>query len=304
MNPSRKEDSLLRRSLILIVVALVAATAASARTRASFPVIVHAANGDITITKQPTRIVSLSPTATEDLWAVGAAKQVVAVDEDSDYPKGVPTTKLSGFTPNAEAVAGYNPDLVIVSNDGGIVSQLQKLGLTVLLEPAVDNMAQAYDEIRQIGAATGHAPQATTVVRGMESQLTKLIRSVPKTRRHLRIYHELDPTYYSATSATFIGRVYRLFGFTNIADAADAGHTGYPQLSAEYILQSNPQLVVLADSVCCGQNAATVGGRPGWQNVAAVKQHRVVAVNDSVASRWGPRLVDFVRAVARAARQK
>jgi iron complex transport system substrate-binding protein len=223
---------LLRRPLVLLAVAaLVCAATASARTHAAFPVTIHAANGDVTITKQPTRIVSLSPTATEDLWAVGAAKQVVAVDEDSDYPKGVPTTKLSGFTPNAEAVAAYNPDLVVVSNDGGIVGQLQKLGMTVLLEPAADTIAQAYDQIRQLGAATGHTQQATKVVRGMESQLTKLIRSVPKTNRHLRVYHELDPTYYSATSSTFIGRVYKLFGFKNIADAADTGHTGYPQLS-------------------------------------------------------------------------
>jgi iron complex transport system substrate-binding protein len=297
---------LLRRSLVLLVAAcaLTLVAGASARTKATFPVTIHAGNGAVTITKQPSRIVSLSPTATEDLWAVGAAKQVVAVDEDSDYPKGVPTTKLSSFTPNAEAVAAYDPDLVVVSNDGGIVSQLQKLGMTVLLEPAANTIAEAYDEIRQIGAATGHAARATAVVHSMESKLTSLIRSVPKAHRHLRVYHELDPTYYSATSATFIGKVYKLFGFTNIADAADTAHSGYPQLSGEYILSANPQLVVLADSICCGQNAAKVATRPGWKNVAAVQQQRIVAVSDSVASRWGPRLVDFVRAIAQVARKK
>jgi iron complex transport system substrate-binding protein len=295
---------LLRRVLIIAAATLVTAGAAHARTDATraFPITIHAANGDVTITKQPTRIVSLSPTATEDLYAVGAGKQVVAVDDQSDYPKQAPQTKLSGFTPNAEAVAGYSPDLVIVSNDGGIVSQLQKLGITVLLEPAADNVAQAYEQIRQIGAATGHAPQATKVVRGMQKKLTSLIRSVPKTRRHLRVFHELSPDYYSATSATFIGRVYKLFGFSNIADAADTSHTGYPQLSAEYIVSSNPQIVVLADSVCCGTKASSVAQRPGWQEVAAVRQHRVVAVDDSIASRWGPRLVTFAAAVARVAR--
>jgi iron complex transport system substrate-binding protein len=295
---------LLRRSLVLLVavLALALVAGASARTHAAFPVTIHAANGDVTITRQPTRIVSLSPTLTEDLYAVGAGKQVVAVDEDSDYPKQAPRTKLSGLDPNLEAVAAYKPDLVIVSYDGGFVSQLQKLGLTVLLEPAADTIAQAYDEIRQVGAATGHTVQAASVVHGMEVKLTRLIRSVPKSHRHLRVYHELDPTYYSATSATFIGRVYKLFGFTNIADAADTTHSGYPQLSVEYILSANPQLVVLADSVCCGQKASTVAARPGWGNLDAVKQHRVVAVNDSVASRWGPRLVQFVAAVAAAAR--
>jgi len=293
---------LLRRSLIVAFAALALAGAASSHTTAAFPVTIHAANGDVVISKRPVRIVSLSPSATEDLFAAGAGKQVVAVDEDSDYPKQAPKTKLSGFQPNAEAVAGYNPDLVIVSNDGGIIAQLQKLGITALLEPAPDTVAQAYDEIRQIGAATGHAPAAATVVRGMEKRLTALIRSVPKSRRHLRVFHELSPDYYSATSTTFIGRIYKLFGFSNIADAADATHTGYPQLSGEYVISSNPQIVVLADSVCCGQKASTVASRPGWSQVAAVKQHRVVAVDDSVASRWGPRLIEFAAAIARVAR--
>jgi iron complex transport system substrate-binding protein len=293
---------LLRLSLIVAVVALVVAGTASSHRAAAFPVTIHAANGDVTITRQPTRVISLSPTATEDLFALGAGKQVIAVDEDSDYPKQAPRTKLSGFTPNAEAVAGYNPDLVIVSNDGGIVAQLQKLGIAVLLEPAADTIAQAYDQIRQLGAATGHASGATKVVRGMQRKLTALIRSVPKSRRHLRVFHELSPDFYSATSATFIGRVYKLFGFSNIADGAANTNTDFPQLSAEYVVSANPQIVVLADSVCCGTTAATVAARPGWSELAAVTQHRVVAVDDSIASRWGPRLVNFAAVVARVAR--
>jgi iron complex transport system substrate-binding protein len=294
---------LFRRSLIVAVAALVAAGAASSQRTASFPVTIHAANGDITIAKQPTRIVSLSPTTTEDLFAVGAGKQVVAVDEDSDYPKQAPRTKLSGLTPNAEAIAQSNPDLVIVSYPGPVIGQLEKLGVTVLEEPAVDTVAQAYQEIREVGAATGHSSEAAKTVRGMEVRLTRLIRSVPKTRRHLRVYHEISPDYYSATSQTFIGRIYKLFGFTNIADAADTTHSGYPQLSGEYILTANPQVIVLADSVCCGQSAKSVAARPGWQQLNAVQRNRVIAVDDSVASRWGPRLVDFAAAIAAAARR-
>jgi iron complex transport system substrate-binding protein len=137
----------------------------------------------------------------------------------------------------------------------------------------------------------------------MERTLTQLIRSVPKRSRHLKVFHELSPDYYSATSSTFIGRIYKLFGFRNIADAADTSHTGYPQLSAEYIVSANPDIVVLADSVCCGQTPATVAERPGWQQVAAVRKHQVVTVDDSVASRWGPRIVDFARVVARVAKR-
>jgi iron complex transport system substrate-binding protein len=137
----------------------------------------------------------------------------------------------------------------------------------------------------------------------MQAKLTALIRSVPKKARHLRVFHELSPDYYSATSSTFIGRIYRLFGFKNIADPADSTNSGYPKLSAEYIVSADPQIVVLADSVCCGQTAATVAARPGWQGVAAVRRHRVVTVDDSIASRWGPRIVDFARVVATVARR-
>jgi iron complex transport system substrate-binding protein len=121
--------------------------------------------------------------------------------------------------------------------------------------------------------------------------------------RHLKVFHELSPDLYSATSATFIGRIYKLFGFRNVADAADPTHTGYPKLSAEYVVQQSPDIVVLSDSVCCGQTAGTVSARPGWQSVAAVRKHRVIAVDDSIASRWGPRIVDFVRFVAQVARR-
>jgi iron complex transport system substrate-binding protein len=296
----------LRRSLIALAtlaVALVVVPLVTASGTAGFPVTVHAANGDVVVKARPTHIVSLSPTATEDLFAVGAGPQVIAVDNDSDYPKTAPRTSLSGFTPNAEAIASYKPDLVVVSNDGGIVAALQKLGITVLLEPAADTVAQAYDEIRQLGVATGRVQAAATLVRGLELQLTKLIRSVPRSSRHLKVFHEISPDYYSATSSTFIGRIYKLFGFRNIADAADTTHSGYPKLSGEYILSADPDIVVLSDSVCCSQSAATVAARPGWQQVSAVQHKRVIAVNDSIASRWGPRIVDFARAVAAIAKR-
>ena len=299
---------MLRRFLILSVALLAAVLALVAVSRGAtappqFPVTIKAANGSVVVKKRPVRVVSLSPSATEDLFAVGADAQVVAVDDQSDYPKRAPKTNLSGFQPNVEAIAAYNPDLVVISNDGGLVASLEKLGITVLLEPAPDTIAQAYDEIRQIGQATGHAKGATGVVRGMQSKLTALIRSVPKKSRHLSVFHELSPDYYSATSATFIGRIYKLFGFKDIADAADSTNSGYPQLSAEYIVATNPQIVVLADSVCCGQTAGTVAARPGWQQVSAVQHHRVITVDDSIASRWGPRIVDFARVIATAAKR-
>jgi len=297
---------MLRRFFVLLAAlaaAFVVDQPAAARSYADFPITIKAANGDVTITSKPTRIVSISPTATETLFAVGAGEQVVAVDDLSDYPKRAPRTKLSSFQPNAEAIASYNTDLLVVSTDHGVVSQLDKLGITVIHEPAADNVAQAYEEIRQLGSATGHGPVANALVRSMQNKLTALIRSVPKKSRHLKVYHELEPDYYSATSGTFIGRIYRLFGFRNIADAADKAGSGYPQLSAEYIVSANPDIIVLADSICCGQSESTVAARPGWSGLSAVQRKRVVSIDDSVASRWGPRIVDLARAIAAVARR-
>jgi iron complex transport system substrate-binding protein len=281
------------RLALAIVAALTAALAvvslsAAAHQRA------HAAH------RYPHRIVSLAPTATEDLFAIGAGKQVVAVDQDSDYPKRAPRTSLSGLDPNVEAIANYNPDLVVISNGGPFVKQLESLGIHVVGVPAAKTILGVYTEIKKLGRITGHLPQAEKLVGSMARQMRAIVRSVPKSRRHLRVYHELDqPTYYSATSATFIGRIYKMFGFRNIADAADTEHTGYPQLSEEYILKANPQIIVLAD----GQSPAQVAARPGWKTIAAVKDHRVVEVNEDIASRWGPRIVQFARAVARIARK-
>ena len=251
----------------------------------------------------PHRIVSLSPTATESLFAIGAGRQVIAVDDQSDYPKRAPRTRLSGYTPNVEAIASYRPDLVVLSGDANdVVAGLRKLGIRVLLQPAAKTLADAYGQINQLGAVTGHKRAAAELVGRMRKAIAKTVKSVPKLR--LSVYHELDPTYYSATSKTFIGRIYTLFGLRNIADAADSAGTGYPQLSGEYILSANPGLIVLADTRCCGQSAATVANRPGWSGIAAVRSSRVVSIDDSVASRWGPRVVDFVRAVGKALRRK
>jgi cobalamin transport system substrate-binding protein len=250
----------------------------------------------------PERIVSLSPSATEDLFAIGAAGQVVAVDNDSDYPKAAlaKRSRLSGFTPNAEAIAGYKPDLVVLSYDAkGIVGSLRKLGLRVVQLDAPKALGGAYAQIDQLGALTGHRAAAADLVRRMKARIASLVDSV-RSARGLTVYHELGPDLYSATSKTFIGRIYTLFGLKNIADAADASGTGYPKLSAEYVISADPDLIVLADTVCCAQTAATIAARPGWSGLKAVRTGSIVRIDDSIASRWGPRVVNFVRAVASA----
>jgi iron complex transport system substrate-binding protein len=294
----------LRPIMATVGVALVVTGASSATSPPpKFPLKLKAADGVVTIAKRPARIVSLSATATEDLYAVGAGKQVVAVDSYSNYPPQAPRTRLSGFAPNIEAIAKYRPDLVLIDTDANhIVRQLGKLGIPVLVEPPAANLTGVYAEITQIAKATGHAHAAARVNATIRRQVAAIVRSVPRPTTPLTVYHELDQHFYSATSHTFIGQMYKLLGLVNIADKAKGSGT-YPQLSAEYIIASNPDLIVLADTVCCGQTRATVAARPGWSGIAAVKSGEVVPVNDSIASEWGPRIVLFLKAVAGAVKK-
>ena len=290
-------------SLVAILVALVSsATGASAGATAqpaSYPVTIVTASGKVTITKKPTRIVSLSPTATETLFAIGAGPQVVAVDDQSDYPKSAPRTTLSGYTPNVEAIVEYRPDLVIASyNPKGLVSALTTLRIPVIVHDAARTFRGAYQQMRQLGMATGHESGAVRLIRGMKAKINRIVESSRARARGLSVYHELTPDLYSASSNSFVGKVYASLGLRNIADAADTAATGYPQLSAEYVVSSSPDLIVLADSICCGQKPSTVAARPGWDRVKAVRSGSIVRIDDSIASRWGPRLVSFFRAMS------
>jgi cobalamin transport system substrate-binding protein len=306
----RKHQSATSAKLVARIVRLCAAvlvlapacgqSSSPAAAGPSFPIVIHESSGaSITLDHQPKRIVSLSPTATEMLFAIGAGSQVVAVDDQSNYPSNAPTTKLSGFQPNVEAIAGYSPDLVVVSDDtAGLVTALASVNAPTLVEPAAKSLDDTYAQIRQLGTATGHPTEADTVASGMRAAIAGILGSVRKSTHSPSVYHELDDTYYSVTSHTFIGQLYTLLGLRDIADKASGSVPDYPQLTSEFIVSSSPDLIVLADTKCCHQNLQTVAARPGWQSIAAVKSGEVVGVDDDVASRWGPRIVDFMRAVA------
>ncbi|NIJ11175.1 iron complex transport system substrate-binding protein [Saccharomonospora amisosensis] len=273
---------------------------ASAGGGNGFPVTLRPSGApEVTLEAAPERIVSLSPSTTETLYAVGAGEQVVAADDQSTYPEQAPRTSLSGLNIDPEAIASHNPDLVIVESDleNKLSKALAKTGTKTLVLPAPATLRDAYTQFELVGKATGHAKEGAELARRTEAEISKLVADTPKTE--LSYYHELDPSFYSVTSATFIGGVYDLFGLRNIADQDDPNALGgYPQLSAEHILRADPDLIFLADTNCCGQSADTVAERPGWDTLTAVRQGRVVAVGDDIASRWGPRLVDFVRTVS------
>jgi iron complex transport system substrate-binding protein len=276
--------------------------AAASTESQEFPVTIDAAGGSVVLERRPERIISLSPTATEMLFAIGAGDQVVAVDDQSDYPPEAPTTELSGLEPNIEAIAGYEPDLVVASDAAGLKS-LSKLRIELLVQPAATDLDEAYAQFEQLGAATGNLAEAAREVARISSRIEELIGSLPPVVQRPTYYHELDDTYFTVTSDTFIGQVYALAGLQNIADEADEAGTGYPQLSAEYIIDADPDFIFLADSECCGQTPERVARRPGWGQIAAVRDAAVFDVGDDISSRWGPRVVDFLERVVDAVLQ-
>lgn len=275
-------------------------TAQPTATRGGFPVRIHAGGTTVTIPSKPDRIVSLSPTATEMLFALGAGPQVTAVDSDSNYPPDAPHTSLSAYDPNVEAIAKKNPDLVIISDDINHISQeLATLHIPTLLEPAANDLAGSYQQIDQLGQATGQVKGADHLVARMKHRIATLVAQVHHRKKPLTYYYELDPTYYTASSQTFIGRVLALAGLRDIV-TGPVGGSNYPQLSAEKIVDDDPDMIFLADTLCCHQSAATVAKRPGWSTITAVRTHEVIGLNDNIASRWGPRIVDLLAAVVRA----
>ena len=298
------------RGLTLFAVSVLVAACASTSSTSSaagdpssvapaFPVTIQAANGKVTLDAQPQKIVSLSSTATEMLFAIGAGDQVAAVDSYSNYPPDAPMTDLAAIDPNVEAIAKYEPDLVVYSYDpGDLQDSLDKLKIPALYEPAAVLLDDVGAQMEELGRATGHADEASGEVDQLQTTIDNLVAQVGDAGHGKSYYYELDDTYYSLTSSTFVGSLLGLLGLRNIADEAKGASSGYPQLSGEYIVAANPDLILLADTKCCAQSAETVAKRPGWKDLTAVRHGGVVPLDDDVASRWGPRVAELLQQVA------
>lgn len=251
----------------------------------------------------PTAIISLSPTATEMLYAVGAGDQVLAVDDFSNFPPETADKMpgVSGYDPNVEAIIGLGPDLIVTDGTNpDLLDALDRAGIAHWEGPAAVGIEDTFNQILEIGAATGHSEEAEALVAELTADLDALferIERLPKLDTPLTYYHELDNTYYSVTSETFIGSTYSLLGLRNIADLAEDQSYGYPQLSAEFILDKDPDIIFLACTLYCGETPDSVAARPGWDALSAVTAGHVVPLNDDIASRWGPRTVEHMTAV-------
>jgi iron complex transport system substrate-binding protein len=282
----------------IVFASVLASPAQAAATK--YPLTVKFGGYTTKIAKKPTKIISLSPSATEILYAIGAGSQILAVDNLSNYPANAPTSEISAFEPNVEAILAKKPDLVLLSIDSTKAPQIRnalvKLGIPVLMEKAPATLQDVYAENTLLARVTDRQAGAVKLNASMAKSIKDTLAKAKKSSK-IRIFHELDDTYFSATSNTFIGKVYKSFGVVNIADAAaGADNSGYPQLSAEYLLKSDPQVIFLADAQY-GVTAESVSKRAGWSQISAVKNQKIVELPADIPSRWGPRLVDFYKLI-------
>ena len=263
-----------------------------------YPVTVQTDIGPVNIEGPPSRVVSLSATATEMLYAIGAGEQVVATDLTSNYPEAAAAiVKLDAFNFNVEEVAALDPDLVILAFDfQGEGEALSALSIPFLLLGPPADIESSLSQLQNVGLATGHFSEAEALAARLSEEMASIVaRSRTGSTRGVVIYHEVDETLYSTTSASFIGNLYLRLGLVNIADGID-GAGAFPQLSSEFVVDQNPQFIFLADANF-GVTVESVAARPGWDTIAAVEQGNVIALDGDIAGRWGPRTVAFMRAI-------
>jgi iron complex transport system substrate-binding protein len=297
-------------TLLALLIALTLALAACSETEqpaaspeataptADFPVTVTRSDGrELTIAQAPQRIASLSPGATEVLYAVGAGPQIVATDLQSDYPaEAANTTKLDAFQPNLEAIAGVEADLIIIaSNQDNIVEALDGLGQTVLFLEVPSTIDGVMEQVRLLALASGHAAEGERLAGEMEGRIEAVTSKLADIDQGPRVYHELDNTFFTVAPNSFVGDFYNLLKARNIAEGAA---TAYPQLTQEEILNRDPEVIILADADA-GESPQTVKARPGWGVISAVKNDRIYVIDPDLVSRPGPRVADGLEQLAR-----
>jgi len=267
----------------------------------SYPLtIVDTVGREVTIGAQPQRIASLSPAATEILFAIGAGDQVIAVDMFSNYPEEATTRQqLDAYEPNLEAIAGIGPDLVLLFYDPGeLADSLERLGITTAVlgsvEETPESVEAVFDQIGLLGFMTDHLQEAGDLVAEMQDRVDAVEEALAGVEQGPRIFHEVDATLYTAAPDSFVGGLYKILKAQNIAAGADQP---FPQLSQEVIIERDPEVIILADGAY-GESPDTVKARPGWGNISAVRSDRIFVIDPDMVSRPGPRCVDALEALA------
>ncbi len=276
-------------------------------TPAAYPLtIVDGLGREVTIVARPERIVSLAPSNSEILFAVGAGDQVVGVTKYCNYPPEACEGKeiVGGFSAKSlsvEKILSLEPDLVFSA--GGIhqpvIEALEQAGVPVVALTA-STFDDVYANIELVGRLTGHPEEAAQVVAQMKervSAVTAAVAAVPQEKR-LRVFWETwDEPLMTAGPSTFIGQMIELAGGVNIfSDVTE----DYPQISAEEVVKRNPAVILGSDSHGDKLTVEQVAQRPGWDQIDAVREGRIHLINGDIVSRPGPRLAEGLEAIARA----
>lgn len=259
----------------------------------------------VTLAAPAQRIVSLAPSNTELLFAVGAGSQLVARDELSDYPEAAADVASIGSTfgqLNTEAIVALKPDLVLTAeiNPPEQVKALEDLGLTVYWLANPTDFAGLYHNVGIIGALTGRAAEAKALAGSLEARVAAVAEKVKGVTDRPTVFYELDATDptrpYTVGPGTFMDMLLTLAGGVNVGAALT---DQYPQISSEELVKQNPQVILLGDGAY-GVTAEAVQQRPGWEVIAAVKENRILTFDDNLVSRPGPRLVDGLETLVQA----
>lgn len=270
-------------------------TSEAATEQPAFPVtLTDDASRTVTITAQPEKIVSLAPANTEVLFAIGAGDRVVGVTSYDDFPAEVADiAKVGDFSgPNLEAVAAADPDLVLVTTgvQADVIGKLEALGATVLaIDPVT--LEGVYEDITEIGLATGNAKQAEDLVVSMETDAAEIAEAVAEAPKVTAFIEIGQNPLFTAGSDTLLGELLTVAGGTNVVT-----QPGYVPYSSEQLVKSNPGVYLATKS--SATDAAAVAKRPGYGGITAIKAGRVVILDDNLVSRPGPRIIEGLRLIA------
>lgn len=249
------------------------------------------------------KVVSLAPSNTEILYAIGAGGQVVGRDALSDFPEEAKSVTDIGSTfdaLNTELIVSLKPDLVLAAeiNTPEQVKQLEDLGLTVYYLKNPLTLEEMYSNLETVAQLTGHQQEAATLIESLKKRVAAVDEKIAPISSRPNVFYELDGTDpakpYTAGKGTFITQLIERAGGHNIASDLD----GYPQMSLEQVVAADPAVILLGDARY-GVSAESIAQRPGWENLSAVKNGKVLTFNDDLVSRPGPRLVDALEELAK-----
>lgn len=270
---------------------------------AAFPVTVKDAVGDVTIEKEPTKIVSLIPSNTEIAYALGLGDKIVGVSDFDNYPEDVKNKeKIGGMEFNVEKIISLQPDIVLAhassahnSEEG--LKQLKDAGITVIVVPNATSFNDVYASIELIGKATGKEKEAADVVQQMKQKIDAIAEKAKEVKEEATVWVEVSPApeIYTAGKGTFMDEMLTIIHAKNAAGDQE----GWRMFTEEDAVALNPDVIITTYGYYTSNAVEQVLARPAWKDVPAIKNKRVYDVNSDLVSRPGPRLAEGVEEIAK-----